>query len=407
MSNVKVNKNNWYATTLGDIVKPGRSKVKPSAYPKLPYVGMEHVEANTMRLLGTTPANQLKSAAVHFQPNDVLYGRLRPYLNKVLNPDFEGLCSSEFIAFPPNDKVNQKWLKYLLNSSEFVRFANSLNTGDRPRVDYDQLADYPVRLPSLPEQSEIVEVIETQFTRLDAGVAALKRAQANLKRYRAAVLKAAYFGFNDTDSLPTNWRYATIPELVGKEGVFIDGDWIESKDQDPDGDIRLIQLADIGDGVFRDRSNRFLTNKKALKLNCTFLEENDILVARMPEPLGRACLLPKIVKRSVTAVDICIIRTANKSFNHAWLMHIINTPQYRYNVSKLQSGVTRKRISRRNLGSIKLPVPPISEQKTIVEEVERQFSVMAEMGNALENNYKRTINLRNSILKTAFQLKQK
>lgn len=74
------------------------------------------------------------------------------------------------------------------------------------------------------------------------------------------------------------------------DGLFVDGDWVESKDQDPDGDVRLIQLADVGDGVFRDRSSRFLTSEKAKELRCTFLEPGDVLVARMPEPLGRACI---------------------------------------------------------------------------------------------------------------------
>ena len=62
--------------------------------------------------------------------------------------------------------------------------------------------------------------------------------------------------------------------------VFVDGDWVESKDQDPDGDVRLIQLADVGDGVYVDKSSRFLTAAKARALKCTFLKEGDVLVAR-------------------------------------------------------------------------------------------------------------------------------
>ncbi|ANO14592.1 hypothetical protein BAB77_12585 [Mycobacteroides abscessus] len=92
------------------------------------------------------------------------------------------------------------------------------------------------------------------------------------------------------------------------DGLFVDGDWVESKDQDPDGDVRLIQLADVGDGVFRDRSSRFLTSEKAKELRCTFLEPGDVLVARMPEPLGRACIFPGVGQPAVTAVDVCIIR---------------------------------------------------------------------------------------------------
>jgi len=96
----------------------------------------------------------------------------------------------------------------------------------------------------------------------------------------------------DENELPEGWRLSTIADLVGKEGVFVDGDWVESKDQDPNGDVRLIQLADIGDGIYRDKSARFLTNQKAIALNCTFLEQGDVLIARMPDPLGRTCIFP-------------------------------------------------------------------------------------------------------------------
>ena len=68
---------------LGEVVKPTRPRVRPADHPDLPFVGMEHIEAHTMKLLGTVPASTMKSSAVHFGPGDVLYGRLRPYLNKV------------------------------------------------------------------------------------------------------------------------------------------------------------------------------------------------------------------------------------------------------------------------------------------------------------------------------------
>lgn len=138
--------------------------------------------------------SEVKSSGSYFQAGDVLYGRLRPYLNKVYMPDFTGLASGEFIVFPKQDNLNNAYLKYFLNQWEFASFATRLNAGDRPRVDFSQLSNYPLPLPPLPEQRRIVAEIERHFTRLDASVAALRRAQANLKRYRASVLKDACEG---------------------------------------------------------------------------------------------------------------------------------------------------------------------------------------------------------------------
>jgi len=126
----------------------------------------------------------------------------------------------------------------------------------------------------------------------------------------------------EKEHLPPDWSFATVNDLIGGEGVFVDGDWVESKDQDPDGDVRLIQLADIGDGEYRNRSSRFLTYDKAVELRCTFLKKGDVLIARMPDPLGRACIYPGDSKESVTVVDVAVVRSKNGDFSHRWLMYL-------------------------------------------------------------------------------------
>ena len=167
---------------------------------------------------------------------------------------------------------------------------------------------------------------------------------------------------------------ASIGDLIGAGGVFVDGDWVESKDQDPSGDVRLIQLADVGDGVYRNKSSRFLTSAKAKELRCTFLKPDDLLIARMPDPLGRACIFPGDDKPSVTVVDVCIVRTGTGGTNHRWLMHRINSGEIRSGIAALQSGSTRKRISRSNLARIKFSVPPPDEQERTVAQIEKQFT---------------------------------
>lgn len=178
--------------------------------------------------------------------------------------------------------------------------------------------------------------------------------------------------------LPPGWSLATIDQLVGDDGVFVDGDWVESKDQDPKGDVRLIQLANIGDGEYRDKSARFLTHAKAVELGCTFLKKGDVLIARMPDPLGRACIFPGDSKPAVTVVDVAIVRSAAGEFDHRWLMYFVNAPMFRSKVASMQSGSTRKRISRGNLAKIALPIPPLDQQKRIVAEIEKQFSRLDE-----------------------------
>ena len=201
-----------------------------------------------------------------------------------------------------------------------------------------------------------------------------------------------------------NWTYSLIDDLISDGGIFCDGDWVESKDQDPQGEVRLIQLADIGEGVFKDKSHKFLTLKTSKDLNCTYLEKNDILIARLPDPLGRACLVPfDRNKRYVTAVDVCIVRPNTKYILNKYLLYTINSPIFRVKVDKYKSGTTRKRISRKNLSKIEIPIPPLLEQRAIVAKIEQLFS---DLDNGIANLKKAQEQLkiyRQAVLKKAFE----
>ena len=174
--------------------------------------------------------------------------------------------------------------------------------------------------------------------------------------------------------LPKGWALATVNDLIGSNGLFVDGDWVESKDQDPGGEVRLTQLADVGEGQWRNRSDRYLTAPTADQLGCSYLEVDDVLVARMPDPLGRACLFPGDPRPCVTVVDVAIVRPGPDSVRPRWLMWAINSPAIRAAIEAQQAGTTRKRISRKNLGQVEVQVPPLAEQERIVTAIEEAFS---------------------------------
>lgn len=201
-----------------------------------------------------------------------------------------------------------------------------------------------------------------------------------------------------------SWTACTIGDVVAYDGVFTDGDWVESKDQDPNGNVRLIQLADIGDGDFRDKSARFLTEPKAWELNCTFLKEGDLLIARMPDPLGRCCIFPRAGNdKYVTVVDVCAVRLGSSPIDRKYMMYLINTPSTRADIAALQSGSTRKRISRKNLATISLPIAPLNEQHRIVAKIEALFSELDKGVESLRTAREQLKVYRQAVLKHAFE----
>jgi type I restriction enzyme S subunit len=168
----------------------------------------------------------------------------------------------------------------------------------------------------------------------------------------------------------------TLKAAMGPNGLIIDGDWVESKDQNPDGDVRLIQLADIGDGNYLNKSARFLTSSKARELRCTMLRPGDVLISRMADPIGRACIFPGDPKPCVTVVDICVARPDGQFVVSDWLKYAINEPRFRATVLSRAVGATRPRVSGKNLQAMTVNVPSLDEQMRLVDLLSRAENIV-------------------------------
>lgn len=184
----------WTSTRLENVVERCRGREDPQEYPDLPYIGLKHIEEETMGLLGKSRSEEYQSTSVHFFPGDILYGRLRPYLNKVHLTDFEGLGSGEIIVLTPTEDIYSRYLAYLLNSQEFVRYANHRSTGDRPRVNYNKIKEFEVPVPPFAEQKSIVDKIEELLSKLDSGVKDLRTANKRLEQYKRIILQNSVEG---------------------------------------------------------------------------------------------------------------------------------------------------------------------------------------------------------------------
>ncbi len=208
----------------------------------------------------------------------------------------------------------------------------------------------------------------------------------------------------DDGAAHSAWVDASIGELVASDGLFTDGDWVETKDQDPNGTVRLIQLADIGDGNFLDKSARFLTRAKAHALNCTFLAKGDLLIARLAEPLGRCCIFPLNGEEEyVTVVDVCVVRLGTSVIDPKYVMYAINSARTRTDIEAHSSGSTRKRVSRRNLARVTVPLAPRYEQCRIVAKIEELFSELDKGIESLKTARRQLEVYRQAVLKHAFE----
>ena len=161
-----------------------------------------------------------------------------------------------------------------------------------------------------------------------------------------------------------------ILKLVDICLFFNDGNWIESKDQSESG-IRLIQTGNIGNGYYINKEARakFISEDTFKNLKCTEVFEGDCLVSRLPDPIGRACIVPLIKGRAITSVDCSILRF-KPNILASYFVYFSQCKKYTLNIKKSSTGSTRKRISRSNLGNILVPIPPLPIQAKIVKELD-------------------------------------
>lgn len=185
--------------------------------------------------------------------------------------------------------------------------------------------------------------------------------------------------------------------------VFADGDWIESKDQSLEG-IRLIQTGNIGNGFFKAKNEkaRYISELTFNKLKCTEIVEGDCLISRLPDPVGRSCILPNTGQKMITAVDCTIVCFNLKVCTPLFFNYYSQSKQYLNDVNHETTGTTRKRISRKNLGEILIPVPPLSEQQRIIEILNEAFDAIARAKENAEKNLNSARELFESYLQNVF-----
>lgn len=186
--------------------------------------------------------------------------------------------------------------------------------------------------------------------------------------------------------MKAGWQEKRLFELCE---TFVDGDWIESKDQSSEG-VRLIQTGNIGNGIFKDRAekSRYISNNTFSRLKCTEIFKGDCLISRLPDPVGRSCILPDSENRMITAVDCTIVRFKRKQITPEFFNYFSQSSWYVNAVESETTGTTRKRISRTKLGQINIPVPPLPEQRRIVAILDEAFAGIAAAKENVEQNLK-------------------
>ena len=317
----------------------------------MPIVGLEHLVPNEM-LVRDFEVDTENTFTKSFKQGQILFGRRRAYQQKAGVAQFDGICSGDITiieAIP--GKIEPNLLPFIVQNEQFFEHAVQGSAGSlSPRVKWEHLASYEIELPTMEKQRVLADKLWTAY-----------RLKESYKKLLAATDEMVKSQFIEMFG-----NCLQVEKLSSLCDTFLDGDWIESKDQSDEG-IRLVQTGNVGNGIFKNKEEkcRFISDKTFDRLHCTEIFSGDILVSRLPDPIGRACMIPNGLGRMITAVDCSIIRLKESILPDFFIAYTM-TPTYRAQINEVTTGTTRRRVSRANLGNVKVPVPPMEQQQQFV-----------------------------------------
>ena len=207
------------AIRLGDLCDLISEPVRPGARPDALYLGLEHLASGRLTRIGGGSAAAVRSNASAFQAGDVLYGKLRPYLDKAVLADCDGVCTTELLVLRPRDDVDAHYLAAVLHTPDFLEHAIAGTTGvQHPRTSWAHMRELGVSAYSLAEQSEIANLLWqaheaiTRCEALLAGTQSLKRAAMRTLFTRG--LRGEAQKETEIGPLPESWGVARVGDTV-------------------------------------------------------------------------------------------------------------------------------------------------------------------------------------------------
>ena len=360
------------------------------------YVGLENIEKDT-GIIKYEIGAELKSIKNVFVEGQILYGKLRPYLNKHGIAKFKGVCSTDILVFSANNDVSNKWVDYYFNMPSFISYAISNSTGiNLPRVNSKSILSYVIPIPPKETQQKIVDIIESLFAKLDIAQEKVEQVLAESENRRSAILHNAFSG-----KLKEKWREENNVSFDSwKECKFGDickfiggGTPIKDNDEYWNGNINWASIKDIK-GKYLNSTTDFITEKGLNNSSANLCSIGELIIGTRINP-GKP-----IISNIETAInqDLKIVKS---KLNTEFLYYLFTVNNKK--IESLSSGSTVLGIGLKILNNIEIDIPKEEEQKEIVRLLDKFLSVEDKVKSTCQNTLEAIATMRKSILAKAFR----
>ena len=357
----------WRNVQLKEMASLRRENIKPEDALYSSYVGLEHIDSGESQLKRWGDAAEVKSAKSRFYPDDVLYGKLRAYLDKAVIAEMEGICSTDILVVTANSKTLPRFLVYLLHTHPLISHAVATSTGvNHPRTSWNSLGQFTFPLPPLPEQRAIANVLQA----IQEAKAARQRELA-LERERKAALMNYLFSYGtkgeprkqtEIGEIPESWEVVRLGDIVKesiKDGVHQTPTYVE-------------------DGVPFITAKDIVSNKISFA-ECAYisLEEHETLIKRVKPEIGDVLLTKVGTIGNVALVDvsqefsifvqIALIKPKSDIIDSGFLLYVFQSEKGQTEINRKSAQSTMRFIGVQKISTVCIPFPSLSEQVEIAE----------------------------------------
>lgn len=207
----------WKKCELKEVFKVVKDKYNPQTENQIVnYIGLENIETSK-GIISKSNSSEVKSIKTKFKKDDVLYGKLRPYLNKHDVVNFDGICSTDILVFRFNDINTAKYINYYFNLPMFIQYAVENSSGiNLPRVSEKTISKYKISLPTIEEQQEIVNILDNLLAKYNK-IKNLEQQLEKIELLKKAILAKAFRGELGTNNPDEESAENLLKEILAEK----------------------------------------------------------------------------------------------------------------------------------------------------------------------------------------------
>ena len=329
-------------------------------------LNLDMVESNSGRVIDYlfVEPSEIGTSTVVFDKKNVLYSKLRPYLNKVVLPQCSGYATSEMLPLRPNTAIiTRKYLTYFLRSPGFVSYISEKTSGAKmPRANTSDLKSVEIECPSLDEQNRITCIF-------DQLVSIISLREQELRTLDDLIKARFVEMFGNPVLNDRGWDQQSLGKLTTKigSGATPKG----GKEAYKEEGITLIRSMNVRNGQFEYKDLAHISEEQASKLDNVIVEENDVLLNITGASVARSCVVPPKVLPARVNQHVCIVR-CNKSIIPEFLNKLLIDDNYQDLLWGIAgSGATREAITKQQVENLQIIMPPIELQKDFMSFVKQ------------------------------------